>query len=286
MHMQGNMSPVVLSFGGGVNSTALLTHLVTTGQHPDLILWADTGSEWPGTAEHVEACSRWSVEHGGRQITVTKWIRVQGELAGRFIPLHEWCLMYRHLPSLATGGRGCSVKWKQQPQDKAIKEWQPAIDCWERGDRVVRLIGYDDGEPQRAVKSPLDHKLYDYQHPLIGWDPRPGAAKPDGLGWDRDRCIEEIERAGLPVPRRSACWCCPAMKTREIKELAHEHPDLMATALDIERLADERWVEDRPGQPRTHGLGGSGRRWTDIMRADCRQETLFADPIPCACWDL
>src|SRR6516162_3747943 len=36
---------------------------------------------------------------------------------------------------------------------------------------------------------------------------------------DRERCKEEIRVAGLPVPPKSSCFFCPAMKPQEIDKL-------------------------------------------------------------------
>jgi len=46
----------VLSFGGGVNSTALLVGLCGRSQAPSLVLFADTGSELPETGELPCGC--------------------------------------------------------------------------------------------------------------------------------------------------------------------------------------------------------------------------------------
>ena len=53
-------------------------------------------------------------------------------------------------------------------------------------------------------------------------------------GWDRNRCIQEIRDAGLPLPGKSSCFFCPSMKRREIRTLYHRYPDLLARALAIE----------------------------------------------------
>ena len=59
----------------------------------------------------------------------------------------------------------CSVKWKIQPQDRYVKRWQPAVDCWEQGARVVKAIGFDADE-QRRAKIDADDK-YLYWYPLL-----------------------------------------------------------------------------------------------------------------------
>lgn len=41
--------PLVVSYGAGVDSTAMLVGFVRRGIHPDYILFADTGGEKPET---------------------------------------------------------------------------------------------------------------------------------------------------------------------------------------------------------------------------------------------
>ena len=55
-------------------------------------------------------------------------------------------------------------------------------------------------------------------------------------GIDRDECSRIIVAAGLPLPPKSACFFCPAMRQIEILQLARVDPDLHALALEMERL--------------------------------------------------
>ena len=87
-----------------------------------------------------------------------------------------------------------------------MSRWRPAQDCWSRGGKVVKLIGYD--------ASPADSRRYahreghvserfDYRYPLREW------------GWDRARCARRIREEVLPVPIKSACWLlCLQMVSR------------------------------------------------------------------------
>ena len=52
--------PVVLAYGIGVDSTALLIELHARGQAPDLVLTADTGNEKPATYATAVSVSSWS----------------------------------------------------------------------------------------------------------------------------------------------------------------------------------------------------------------------------------
>src|SRR5262249_10279430 len=73
----------------------------------------------------------------------------------------------------------------------------------------------------------LDRDYFAYWYPLHQW------------GYDRRRCIEVIEKAGLPVPMKSACFFCPVSKKHEILWLREHHPDLLQRALNIEDNAQE-----------------------------------------------
>lgn len=61
-------SPWGINFGGGLNSTALIIECRNRGYRPDWILFADTGSEIPGTLEHVERMQQWCDDKRGNQI--------------------------------------------------------------------------------------------------------------------------------------------------------------------------------------------------------------------------
>jgi hypothetical protein len=48
---------------------------------------------------------------------------------------------------------------------------------------------------------------YEYRYPLIE------------LGWDRERCIDEIRHEGWPVPHKSSCFFCPSIQPKEVLNL-------------------------------------------------------------------
>lgn len=55
--------PLVVHYGGGVDSTAMLIGLYRSGVVPDLVLFADTGSEKPETYDYVGMFSDWLQRH-------------------------------------------------------------------------------------------------------------------------------------------------------------------------------------------------------------------------------
>jgi Phosphoadenosine phosphosulfate reductase family len=245
----------VVSFGGGVNSTAMLLLLERQQRLPHVSIFADTGGERPETYEHVASMARWCEARG------VYFVTVRNEPASGDKTLEANCLRRKELPSLAYGFKGCSVKWKRQPLDRYLREYPGAVATWARGQLVERYIGIDAGETSRA-KLPPD-KLYSYHYPL------------NEAGWGRDECVAAIKDAGLAVPPKSSCFFCPAMRKSEILQLQADHPDLLARALAIEANAV------------TDSVAGLGRnwRWRDLIETDRRQGKLFAPASPCDCMD-
>jgi hypothetical protein len=144
--------------------------------------------------------------------------------------LEEQCLHTGTLPSLAYGGKSCSIKYKRVPQDRFVLRWAPAQQAWQRGQKVVKVIGFDAG-PSDGRRIRYEHDdLFEYWYPLHQW------------GYDRDKCKQIIRDAGLPVPMKSACWLCPASKKPEILWLQQQHPDLLERALEIERNAQDKLI--------------------------------------------
>lgn len=205
-------SPWGINFGGGLNSTALIIEARRRGLIPDWILFADTGSEIPGTLEHVQAMAEWC--RGWAEITVVRWIRKNGV----FEPVHEHCLRTKWLPSKAYGNAGCTVKWKVHPMDK-----------WRKGNGFqagAYAIGYDAGEKKRIVGAKLrgDDQNFMAWMPLVAW------------GIDRIGCQKIVDSAGIVVGK-SSCFVCPNMTLQEWRWLKKNHPTEYKIALEVERVA-------------------------------------------------
>ena len=247
----------VLSFGGGVNSTALLFAMCIRNEKPDLVLFSDTGGEFPETYAHVEEIEEWC------RIRSIEFVRVSNAGRGQGDTLEQNCLERKELPSLAYGFKGCSVKWKRQPMDRYLAKhaWPQLL--WENDQKVERCIGIDAGERHRAVLT--EDARYRYRYPLVEW------------GIDRDECVRLIAERGIKVPRKSSCFFCPAMRRREIFEMQSTHPELLERALKIESNAV------------THTVRGLGRNWSwqSLLQQDEKQGKLFPEMLdaPCGCHD-
>ena len=149
----------VVGYGGGTDSTAMLVGLWRHHVPVDLILFADPGAEQPHTYAYLDTMSRWLENHGMPAITRV-WYT---EKNGQRLTLEQECLRSGTLPSIAYGYKKCSLKHKVAPQEKFCRHYQPCIDAWEKGEKVVKFIGYDAGEERRLLNA-LPHDLQDKKY--------------------------------------------------------------------------------------------------------------------------
>ncbi|MGE4404392.1 hypothetical protein [Pseudomonas sp.] len=202
-------APTALSYGVGVDSTAMLIELVHQGRKPDLVLTADPGAEKPETYAYLDLMREWMARHD-IEYHVVRYVTKRFKHFPPYQDLAGSLLTNGCLPSIAFARSSCSLKYKAAPQEAFIKNWQPAIDAWARGDKVIRYIGYDAGkrDGQRyAHAATIQSALFDNQYPLREWQ------------WDRAACEDRIRAEGLPVPPKSSCVFCTAMKPAEVRAL-------------------------------------------------------------------
>lgn len=255
-------SPLVVSCGGGVNSTAMLILMYTHNMRPDAILFADTGGEKPHTYQFLKSVLAPYL----RLIEFPQITIVHGQ-DGPETTLEADCLRKMTLPSLAYGFRSCSDKWKRRPQRKWLRTWQPALDAWACKLPATFCIGYDHDETHRK---PLENtRNFHYRYPLR--DAKMG----------REACIELIKKRNLPVPDKSSCFFCPATRKTDILRLHQCNPGLINRALLIEKYA---FASGNAKMPR-----GLGRHWswTDLVNApeSTRKKYHDSTDLPCDCWD-
>ncbi|MBW2690666.1 MAG: hypothetical protein JRC99_12130 [Deltaproteobacteria bacterium] len=227
-------SPVIVCYGGGVDSTAMLIAMRDAGIVPDLITFADVGGEKPDTYHYVRSMDSWLVKNGFPKVTWCKKITTDRV---EYSDLEGNCVDNETLPSLAFGMKSCSIKWKAGPQDYHVKGCKSGpnkcdphpiwIESRETGIKPVKLIGYDSSpaDIRRSGKIKTEDNDFFYAYPL------------QDLGWKREDCVKRIAEEGLPVPIKSACFFCPASKKWELWWLAGAHPDLFERALVMEYRA-------------------------------------------------
>lgn len=251
--------PVMVAYGAGVDSTAMIIEMVEAGIHIDIVLFADTGAEKPETYAFLELFRAWLAERGVLLIVV----RYEPKNFKNFPPyrgLDENCFTNGTLPSISFGFSSCSQKYKVAPQNKWTEAWAPAVSIWKRGGKVIKLIGYD--------CSPADQKRYAHAEGYL--DERFVYGYPlREMGWKREDCIARIEAAGLPVPPKSACYMCGATQPWEL----HSYPPhLLRRIVLMEARAASRLTKIegiwRNGVKGTRGGVPKPGKMTDYIKAE------------------
>lgn len=199
--------PLIVAYGLGVDSTAVLVELYKRNIRPDAILFADTGDEKQETYDYLPIINQWLRSIGFPEVTVVRYQPRDFKSWKPYTTLGESCLTYGTLPSLAYGVKSCSLKWKVVPQNKWTDNWPMAVDYWRAGGKVLRVIGYDASPKdvkRYAHAKGIEDSKYVYWYPLIEWN------------MDRDACKAAIRAIGLSVPPKSACKFCPATQPAEL----------------------------------------------------------------------
>jgi hypothetical protein len=234
-----------LSFGGGVNSVAMMLMLLDQGEDFEAI-FVDHGTDWPETYEYFEMFQGWLKDNGHDLITVLK-PTVTG-----YSNLYDYCHHYQITPTFMR--RFCTAKFKIIPINKYVQK-----PCF-------MMIGIDADESKRAKIS--TDKGIEKRYPLIEYD------------INREGCRQIIRDRGLPVPMRSGCYICPFQRKGQWRELRMVHPELFCKAVQLE----DRNMEYRRSRGKTaRALSGSGKRLSAIVDED--QLNLFEQDNypPCQC---
>jgi len=190
----------ILSYGGGVGSTALL---LLMKDKIDEAVFVNHGGDYPETYQFVEFISKKIFP-----ITIIK-SNIEG-----FSNLYEYMWHKRIIPSYRY--RWCTDKFKIRPITKYIKQ---------KYGKAIVLIGYTFDERKRI--KPLRNGLI-YKYPLVE------------MKITREKAKEIIKENGLPIPKKSACWFCPFAKKSEIKELKEKYPKLFKKLVELHRRCQRK----------------------------------------------
>ena len=221
---------VTISYGGGVQSTAMLVLAVQgkLGYKIDAALFANVGddSEHPASLAYVkDIATPWASEHG---IPVHTLVRVRRDgteetLLGRLLKEGSRSLPIPiRMSNGAPGNRSCTADFKIA----VIGKWLKANGASAENVATV-CIGISTDEIQRVGNkkiAPYERPVY----PLIE------------LGLNRSDCQQVIARAGLPVPGKSSCYFCPYHRPSTWAEMRRDEPDLFDKSVALERILNER----------------------------------------------
>lgn len=213
----------MFSYGGGIQSTACLVLAAEGKIDYPLFVFANVGddSEHPATIRYIREVAAPYAEDNGielREITGnrgTLYSNLMGDNRSVSFPVY--------MSNGAPGNRTCTSGWKIRPIARLQKKLGATAD-----NPCVTGLGISVDEVQRArTNSGFDWQVLEY--PLLD------------LRINRASCVGIIERAGLPVPPKSACWFCPFQSIRRWQELRRNEPELWGKAVALEhRINDKR----------------------------------------------
>lgn len=217
----------VISYGGGVQSTALVV-LAAQGKLDPIMggpvttaLFGNTGddSEHPATLKYVrEVAMPWAKEHGVEIIELqttkngqptTIWNEIMKPDSKRMlIPVYGDINMPLQ--------RSCTVDFKIKTVGRWVKK-----NGAKKDDPALVAIGISTDEIQRAGRGKEEY-MQQRVYPLLE------------LGLDRIGCMRVIHDAGLPVPPKSSCFFCPFHRPQVWSELRRDEPELFEKAQQLE----------------------------------------------------
>lgn len=219
------MTLKVISYGGGVQSTALIVLAVEgriTGVNAALFSNVGDDSEHPATLQYVRnVMIPWANSKGLRVeelqrtmkdgSTRTLWQEIN-QPGSRSIKIPV-----RMSGTGAPGNRSCTSDYKI----RVVNKWLRQNGATKNNPATV-LIGISTDEFHRANnRRPEPTQIAEY--PLID------------LGLDRTDCQNVIRDAGLPVPPKSSCFFCPFHRLQTWREMRRDEPELFWKSVELEK---------------------------------------------------
>ena len=140
---------LIVNYGMGVDSTAMLVGFYLRGIRPDLIIFSDVGSEKPETYEYLAVINEWLESVGFPTVTVVRRRMKDAE----YTTIEQNQLVNETLPSAAYGRGKCSVKWKAEVIDAWIKGAKSGL--WKGEGWAPYHNAHAAGEHMDALKAKL-----------------------------------------------------------------------------------------------------------------------------------
>lgn len=252
----------VVSYGGGVQSTALLVLAAQGEIDYRTFLMANVGddSEHPATLAYVrDVAMPYAAAHGLELVELDKVLRdgTTETLYGRLTRpgSRSFPIPVRMPDTGAPGTRSCTMDFKIRVIGRELRRRGASAET-----PATVAIGFSTDELHRANRKrtqPWEVPAY----PLLD------------LGLSRASCSALIARAGLPAPPKSACYFCPFHRPATWAEMRRDEPELFDRSVALERLLNERC--DELGRDHVY-LTRFGRPLDEAIAE--AQPTLFDEP--------
>lgn len=289
-------SPLVVSYGMGVDSTAMLLKLAEIGLRPDAVLFADTGSERAWTYQLIPVMQRWLLETWGLELIIVRTSKGTTS-AAPYSTLYGNCSANETGADIlfSPGRHGCSVEWKGKPLD----HWTLATYADEiaQGQRIVKAIGFDASPADtkrtfsacaKAFARAEGGEASDADKAFVFWYPLQdmNITRPACEALIAERLGAEVADAtGFACVRKSACVMCPSMTKAELVEMAEDAwgECLQALALELRAQQGKNGLDTLEGFGRSYSWA-SFLREQGLLPEDWKEQAIRAGYLP-ADWD-
>lgn len=248
----------VISYGGGVQSTALL---ILASQHEidaSHALFANVGdkAENPATITYLhQHAIPYGQEHGIEVVELTNKVDLYDHVLS---PDNRSIVIPLRMNGGGFGNRKCTSQWKIGKVNSWLRKHGATAD-----NPATVHIGISLDEWQRVNnRKPTPNQTTSY--PLID------------MRIDRVQCENIIRSAGLPVPPKSSCWFCPFTNPRHWAERRRDNPEMFEAAVAFEDAVNVKRA--RLGRDAGTLAGVPMRRITEA------QQSLFEGCDTGYCW--
>ena len=207
-----------ISFSGGKDSTALLLRMLEEKMPVDVILFCDTGLEFPQMYEHLDKVEQYT----GRAITRLKPPHSFEYFFYEYSPERKNPALskYRGFSWPGPKQRWCTGRLKQRVIGAYLKELKQEY-------HIAQYVG---------IAADEAHRVREYHYPLVDW----GMTEADCLRYCRER---GFDWGGLyDVFRRVSCWCCPLQPLSGLRKLYALFPELWKK---LRAMDDHTWRQFR-----------------------------------------
>jgi hypothetical protein len=223
----------VLSYGGGLDSFAMLLGAIRSNYLPDVCVFMDVGDgsetrdgvepgEWPGTYRHMrEVVLPLCAAHGIEFVWISKdTYPIRAGRKDENTSLYAWLRDHTNIPT-AGPVRNCTALAKVERFESwmADRYGSALVEVW---------IGFEAGEEARANKDPnargSGNANRRNRFPLIE------------AGLCRCRCEALVRELGFPVPRKSACVFCPYGTRQDWVAFERELPEQFEMIAQLEEV--------------------------------------------------
>ena len=202
----------VVSLSGGKDSTAMLLRMIEEGMKIDIILFCDTGLEFPAMYRHLDKVEK----DTGAHIT-----RICANHDFEHMLLHHEIMVKKNGEHKQHRGfswpgphyRWCTRDLKERPREAFLRPLQKKYD-------IIEYVGIAADEGYRLERK--NNQQENVRHPLVDW----GMTEADCLqycydhGYDWEGLYHYFDRV--------SCWCCPLQPLADLRQLYEHFPELWA----------------------------------------------------------